>query len=139
MSDKAKPPSNASSNASKSKAPTYISSGQTLDAIPLGVRVNRAVDDIYNFLGLYFTSLIALDPHAAAHNSRFNTRGPGRGTGTTRAASNPSGNSGLYGGGRLGGGSGGGNGPRGGGGGGGNVRRMGTVDDVRVPPCGSCG
>lgn len=128
------------------KAPTYISStGQTLSSLPLSARFNRAADSVYNFLGLYFVSLLALDPYAAAQNSRFNTRGPGRsvpGTGTaaprTTGPSGTGGGSGLFGGGRLGGG--GGAGPRGGGGSsGGAGRRMGTVDDVRGPECGSCG
>lgn len=120
---------------SKTK-PTYISSsGQTLDSIPFGARLNRLSNDIYNFLGLYFVSLLSLDPYTAAQNSRFNTRGPGR---QTQPASRTTGAGvgGLFGGGRLGGGgSGPGSGPSGGSGGG---RRMGTVDDVRGPECGSC-
>lgn len=128
-----------SSNPSKaSKTPTYISSsGQTLTSLPLQARLNRVVDNVYNFLGLYFVSLLSLDPYAAAQNSRFNTRGPGRGPQAARTGGNTTGSgSGLFGGGRLGGGGNSGSGPRGGGGGG---RRMGTVDDVRGPECGSCG
>jgi len=137
MSDKPPTPSANPSAAAKqpSTKPTYISSsGQTLTALPLTARLHRATDTVYNFLGLYFVSLLSLDPYAAAQNSRFNTRGPGRnvsaGAGTGSAA--------RQGGGVLGGGRGvgGGSGPSGGSGGG---RRLATVDDVRGPECGSCG
>ncbi|KAK5937120.1 hypothetical protein PMZ80_010661 [Knufia obscura] len=139
MADKS-PPSAAPSAKPTPKTPTYISSsGQTLDSLPLTARLNRIADNVYNFLGLYFVSLLSLDPYAAAQNSRFNTRGPGRTNTNASAGSAPRQGGGLFGGGRLGGGGSGGSGgagPRGGGGGG---RRMGTVDDVRGPECGSCG
>ena len=110
---------------------------------PLTARLSRAADDIYNFFGLYLVSLFSLDPYTAAQNSQFNTRGRpnsyqdrARWGGVNRTG--------------AGGGGGGGTGgsiPRGGGGGGGSGsgsgsgsgRRMGTVDDVRGPECGSCG
>lgn len=134
--------------------PTYISSsGHTLSSLPLTARLNRAADSLYNFVGLYFVSLLSLDPYSAAQNSRFNTRGPGRNVNAARttSASTNTRSAPLSGGGstRLGGGTAGSGlgGPRGGGSGGASGgagpgtggRRMGTVDDVRGPECGSCG
>jgi len=134
-----KPPTPSANPSATAKQPptkpTYISSsGQTLTALPLTARLHRSVDNIYNFLGLYFVSLLSLDPYAAAQNSRFNTRGPGR---NVNASAGPGSaarqGGGLMGGGRTGGGA---AGPSGGSGGG---RRVRTVDDVRGPECGSCG
>lgn len=141
MADKPSPAATPSTKPS-SKKPTYISSsGQTLDSLPLTARLNRIADSAYNFLGLYFVSLLSLDPYTAAQNSRFNTRGPGRNVNANtnaaaRSAPRQGGGGsggGLFGGGRLGGGGG------GGGAGNGAGRRMGTVNDVRGPECGSCG
>ena len=115
---------------------------------PLSARFTRTVDDIYNFVGLYLVSLLSLDPYTAAQNSQFNTRGRPNayqdrsrwGGGVNRTG----GVGGLAGGGAAprGGGGGGGGGGSGGGkgfGGGGPGRRIGTVEDVRAPECGSCG
>ncbi|OJJ34184.1 hypothetical protein ASPWEDRAFT_42107 [Aspergillus wentii DTO 134E9] len=63
-----------------------------------------------------------LDPYAAAQNSQFNISNPGN-----RSSARP----------RWGGGSSG-SGGGGGGGGGFGPRRVGRVDDVRGPECGSC-
>jgi hypothetical protein len=122
---------------------TYVSSsGNLLETPPLAARISRLSDDIYNFLGLYFVSLFSLDPYAAAQASQFNTRARGPnayqdrarwGSGANRSGGGGSGGSGL------GGGRGGGGGSGGGFGGAGSGRRMGTVDDVRGPECGSCG
>lgn len=79
---------------------------------------------------------IQLDPYTAAQNSRFNIQ-------NTRASAVPRRSGGSGG---LGGGSGSGKGDGGGGGGGGPGsfggggpgRRIGRVDDVRAPECGSC-
>jgi uncharacterized membrane protein YgcG len=95
---------------------------------PLSARLSRFSSDVYNFLGLYFVSLFSLDPYTAAQNSQFNTRGrPNAYQERPRWAGGSS---------RLGGAGG---GPSGGGGGGSSGRRMGGIDDVRAPECGSCG
>ncbi|KIW96360.1 uncharacterized protein Z519_03429 [Cladophialophora bantiana CBS 173.52] len=136
------PSSNNKKSSSRGTANYISSSGHVLETPPLSARLSRLSDDVYNFLGLYFVSLFSLDPYTAAQNSQFNTRGrpnayqerPRWGGASTR----------------LGGGAGaGGGGPgsswgRGGGGGGsgsgsGGLRRMGGIDDVRAPECGSCG
>ncbi|KIW73671.1 hypothetical protein PV04_01769 [Phialophora macrospora] len=118
-------PPSASANKPPSK-PAYISSsGHVLESPPLTARLSRFSSDVYNFLGLYFVSLFSLDPYAAAQNSQFNTRSrPNAHQQRPRWAGGS---------GRLGGG-----GPSSGGGGGGG-RRMGGIDDVRAPECGSCG
>ncbi|KAI1611275.1 hypothetical protein EDD37DRAFT_650948 [Exophiala viscosa] len=132
--DKANPPKKPATTSS------YISSsGHVLDTPPVSARISRLGDNIYNFLGLYFVSLFSLDPYTAAQNSRFNSRGRPNayqerarwgganragGVGAGPGGSGPSG-------GRGGGGS--------GFGGSGSGRRMGGVDDVRAPECGSCG
>ena len=147
MTDKTPPsqPPTSSSKGSTSKIPpAYISSsGQTLTSLPLSARLNRFADNIYNFLGLYLVSLLSLDPYTAAQSSRFNTRGPGRNSGNNSTSTSSGSGNGIWGGGRVGGNPGSGNnGPQGGGGGAGGGaggRRVGTVDDVRGPECGSCG
>ena len=100
---------------------------------PLIARLSRFSSDMYDFLGLYFVSLFSLDPYTAAQNSNFNTRGrPNAYQERSRWGSSN----------RLGGGGGGGGGAGGGGGNGGGgpaPRRMGGIDDVRGPECGSCG
>lgn len=104
---------------------------------PLSARFARLTDSIYNFIGLYIVSLFSLDPYTAAQNSHFNVVGRpnsyqerSRWGGVNRTG----GNGGSGGGGGWGSGS----DRRGPGGGGGPSRRLGTVDDVRGPECGSC-
>lgn len=139
-----KPVSNASAPRAKSPLANVSSSGQTIGSVPLTTRLNRTVDTWYNFFGLYIVSLLSLDPYSAAQNSRFNTRGPGRPVQTSantagRPGGPSTGTSSWFGGGRTGGSGPGTGGGAGGGTGGGSGRRMGTVDDVRGPECGSCG
>ncbi|KAF7591857.1 hypothetical protein BBP40_001054 [Aspergillus hancockii] len=55
-----------------SKPTTYLSNGQVVGSPPLWIRINRFIDNVYLFLGLYFVSLFSLDPYAAAQNSQFN-------------------------------------------------------------------
>ncbi|KAK4942770.1 hypothetical protein LTR10_017530 [Elasticomyces elasticus] len=115
-------------------ASSYVSSsGHILETPPVSARISRLGDNIYNFLGLYFVSLFSLDPYTAAQNSRFNLRGrPNAYQERTRwGSANRNGGAGANPGGRGGGSSGfGGTGPG---------RRMGGIDDVRGPECGSCG
>ena len=118
----------------------YILETNKLSRPPLTARISRFSDSVYNFVGLYFVSLFSLDPYTAAQNSSFNTRGRGnayqeraRWGGVNRIGGG--GGSGGSGGSDSRGGGGGGAGF----GGGGSGRRMGTVDDVRGPECGSCG
>ncbi|KEF58659.1 uncharacterized protein A1O9_06585 [Exophiala aquamarina CBS 119918] len=138
--DKKSPTSTSSSSGS---AKYISSSGHVLETPPLSARFTRTFDDIYNFLGLYIVSLLSLDPYTAAQNSQFNTRGrPNAYQDRTRWAGGVN---------RTGGGAAAGAAPRGGGGGGGGAggsngfggggpgRRIGTVEDVRAPECGSCG
>ncbi|KIW78975.1 hypothetical protein Z517_08815 [Fonsecaea pedrosoi CBS 271.37] len=137
-----KPPPSAKPSPSQGKANYVSSSGHVLERPPLSARISRFSDDLYNFLGLYLVSLFSLDPYTAAQNSQFNTRGrpnayqdrPRWGAGSTTR---------LGGGGGSGGGGSGGSWGRGGGGGAGGPgsgpRRMGGIDDVRGPECGSCG
>lgn len=80
-----------------------------------------------------------MDPYTAAQNSQFNTRGRpnayqdrARWGGVNRTG-------GAAGGGAAGPRGGGGAGGSNGFGGGGAGRRIGTVEDVRGPECGSCG
>lgn len=89
-------------------------------------------------------SLFSLDPYTAAQNSQFNTRGRPNayqdrarwgGVNRTGGAAGGAAPRGGGGGGSGGGGAGGANGF----GGGGPGRRIGTVEDVRAPECGSCG
>ncbi|KAF3930226.1 hypothetical protein ABW20_dc0104025 [Dactylellina cionopaga] len=92
-----------------------------LPSPPIGARITRFSESAIQFLGLYFVSLLSFDPSAAAEASSFATQnnasmqGNSRGNGTTGF-----------------GGSGGRPDPRGGG------RRLGTIDSVRAPECGSC-
>ena len=103
---------------------------------PLSARFARLTDSIYNFIGLYIVSLFSLDPYSAAQNSQFNVIGrPNTYQERLRwGGVNRTGNGGWGGGGGWGSGS----DRRGPGGGGGPSRRLGTVDDVRGPECGSC-
>ncbi|EON67643.1 hypothetical protein W97_06786 [Coniosporium apollinis CBS 100218] len=91
------------------------------------------------FVMLYLTTLFSLDAYTAAANSPYSRR--------NRPSNNPRsswgrsvGRGGGSGGGGYGGGGGGG-GPGGPGGSGGSnyPRKLGQVDDVRGPECGSCG
>ncbi|KNG83108.1 siroheme synthase [Aspergillus nomiae NRRL 13137] len=43
-----------------SKPQTYLSNGQVLGSPPLWVRINRFIENIYLFLGLYFVSLFSV-------------------------------------------------------------------------------
>ncbi|KAJ4518462.1 hypothetical protein HRR80_004626 [Exophiala dermatitidis] len=130
MADK-KPTSTAPGGSSGAGKPKYISSsGHVLESPPLTARISRFSHDVYNFFGLYLVSLFSLDPYAAAEGSRFNTRQRRPNTNTnTRTAPRGGGGFGFGFGGRA----------SGRGSGGGSGRRMGTVDDVRGPECGSCG
>ncbi|ETI27885.1 hypothetical protein G647_00334 [Cladophialophora carrionii CBS 160.54] len=128
-----KPPSSAANK--PPVKPAYVSSsGHVLESPPFSARLSRFSSDVYNFLGLYFVSLFSLDPYTAAQNSQFNTRGRPN---AHQARPTWGGGLGRLGGGTPGGGAGGGS--RGGGGSNGSGRRMGGIDDVRAPECGSCG
>ncbi|KAI9858764.1 MAG: hypothetical protein M1824_004184 [Vezdaea acicularis] len=107
---------------------TYISEGRVLSAPPLSVRLRTAGINAYNILGLYVTTLFALDPYNAAADSRFSVTNR---SATALARDAPRG--------AAGGRGSGGNGPYGGGNGSGGGRKLGTVDDVRGPECKSCG
>ncbi|KAE8378550.1 hypothetical protein BDV26DRAFT_261360 [Aspergillus bertholletiae] len=109
-----------------SKPKTYLSNGQVLGSPPLWVRINRLIENIYLFLGLYFVSLFSFDPYTAAQNSQFNVTRP-QNHPNTRPRWGGSGGSGGDGGG------GGGGGP-----GGFGPRKIGRVDDIRGPECKSC-
>ncbi|KAJ5819842.1 hypothetical protein N7474_005433 [Penicillium riverlandense] len=116
----------------KPKTP-YFSNGQALQSPPLTVRASRFAESVYNFLGLYVVSFFSLDPYAAAQNSQFNIHRP-RTSATPRSRwGGGSSSSSFWGPGGGGGGGGGGSGP-----GSGPGRRIGRVDDVRGPECGSC-
>ncbi|KKZ60575.1 hypothetical protein EMCG_04752 [[Emmonsia] crescens] len=97
----------------------YLSSGHMLERPPISARVRYFIDDLYIFFGLYIVSFFSLNASLAAQNSQFNVQNhfniwPG--------------------------GLGGGPGKRpGGGGGGGPTRRIGRIDDIRGPECGSGG
>ncbi|KAF2150451.1 hypothetical protein K461DRAFT_280455 [Myriangium duriaei CBS 260.36] len=131
-------------NAAKKPAPggtAYFSNGRALDSLPLTVRAKKALCVVYCFIGLYLTTLFSFDPTTAARASPFavQNRSPAavRGGHFPKAPKPKF----FFGG---GGGSGGGD-PRGPGGGPGGAggfpgakRRLGTVDSVRGPECGSC-
>ncbi|OQE26766.1 hypothetical protein PENSTE_c005G01865 [Penicillium steckii] len=102
---------------------TYFSNGQALERPPLSVRVSRFFNDAYSFVGLYAVSLFSLDPYGAAQQSQFNIH-RARTTSGNRARG---GGSGFYGGGESGPGY---DYP--------GCTRIGRVDDVRGPECGSC-
>ncbi|KIV88141.1 hypothetical protein, variant [Exophiala mesophila] len=134
MSSHSDPSQKPASTPSKPAAARYISSsGHILETPPLSARLSRFSTDVYNFLGLYIVSLFSLDPYTAAQTSSFNTSGPGRGSGVQSRArwgsAGPATRNGNTGG-RPGAGS---------GGGGGTGRRLGQVNDIREPECGSCG
>ncbi|KAJ5692398.1 hypothetical protein N7462_001821 [Penicillium macrosclerotiorum] len=103
---------------------TYFSNGQALQSPPLTVRLNRFVENVYLFVGLYFVSLMSFEPYAAAQSSQFNiyNRNTASGTRSSWGARTSSSSHGA------------------GGGGGGRVGgpRIGRVDDVRGPECRSC-
>ncbi|KAK6341894.1 hypothetical protein TWF730_001380 [Orbilia blumenaviensis] len=104
----------------------YLSSGQVMQSPPLTARITRFSETAIQFIGLYFVTLLSFDSYASAESSSFATHNnaalQGNGAG--------SGGSGFGGG--SGGGSGGRSDPRGPG------RRLGTIDAVRAPECGSC-
>ncbi|KAL4953238.1 hypothetical protein BDW69DRAFT_165820 [Aspergillus filifer] len=117
---------------SSAKPAVYLHNGQILQAPPVSVQIRRFVENIYLFLGLYFTSFFALDPYAAAQASPFNV---------TRAGNKDNTRSrwGGFGGPRGGGGGGGGGGPGGGGGFGSfGSGKFGRVDDIQRSCKGSC-
>ncbi|KAL4805514.1 hypothetical protein BDV18DRAFT_141104 [Aspergillus unguis] len=110
-----------------SKPGVYLHNGQILQAPPVSVQIRRFMENIYLFLGLYFTSLFALDPYDAAAGSPFNI---------TRAGNNN--NTRPRWGGSAGGPRGGGGGGPGGGGGFGSFGsgKFGRTDDVQA--CKTC-
>ncbi|KAJ5404610.1 hypothetical protein N7509_004481 [Penicillium cosmopolitanum] len=112
---------------------TYFSNGQALERPPFTVRVSRFFNDAYSFIGLYTVSLFSLDPYGAAQNSQFNIHRP-----STNSGLRGRGPSSYFGGGGGGGGGDSGPGYDYGSGCGGGARRIGRVDDVRGPECGSC-
>ncbi|PYH44898.1 uncharacterized protein BP01DRAFT_320200 [Aspergillus saccharolyticus JOP 1030-1] len=111
---------------------TYVSGGRVLGSPPLSLRVYRFLESIYMFVGLYLVSLFSTDPYTAAQNSRFNIHRAGKSDGSGRTSG-----WGFGFGGSGGGGGGGGGGP-GRGPGGFGPRKLGRVDDIRGPECGSC-
>ncbi|BCS22895.1 uncharacterized protein APUU_31120S [Aspergillus puulaauensis] len=119
----------ASSKAS-SKPGVYLHNGQILQSPPVSVQIRRFMENIYLFLGLYFTSFFALDPYEAAQNSSFNV---------TRAGNKDNTRSRWNGLGGPRGGGGGGGGPGGGGGFGSfGSGKFGKVDDIQGSCKGSC-
>ncbi|KAG8624408.1 hypothetical protein KVT40_007475 [Elsinoe batatas] len=139
-----KPLSSPSSSSNPPPKPTYFSNGRALSSPPLSARAKSLLSTIYCFIGLYLTTLFSLDSTAAAQGSPF---AKSRGGGTQGRGSFPkptfwggSGGGGGDGRGPGGGGSGGSGGGKGwfGGAGGGGGRKLGTVDGVRGPECGSC-
>ncbi|KAK2808212.1 hypothetical protein FQN50_004953 [Emmonsiellopsis sp. PD_5] len=113
----------------------YVSNGHMLQSPPISARIRNLIDGLYIFFGLYFVSFFTLRASEAARNSQFNIQ-----YSRNSQANRPrwGGSTGSGGGGD--GGSGGfGKRPGGGGGGsGGPSRRIGRVDDIRAPECGSC-
>ncbi|EPS26909.1 hypothetical protein POX_g08791 [Penicillium oxalicum] len=108
---------------SQKSAPAYVSNGQTLSSPPLTVRLNRFVESVYLFLGLYFVSLFSFDANASAQSSQFNIHNRNSvSRGTSSWGSRAGGSSGPA-------------SRRGGNGGG---PRLGRVDDIRGPECKSC-
>ncbi|KAL2001176.1 hypothetical protein VTN02DRAFT_2141 [Thermoascus thermophilus] len=104
----------------------YVSNGRVLQSLPLSTRITRFFDNVYFFLGLYFVSLLSLDPYTAAQNSKFNIS-RSKNTQDTRP--------------RWGGSSynSGGGGPGGGPSSSGREpKRIGRVDDIRGAECDSC-
>ncbi|KAL2816874.1 hypothetical protein BJX63DRAFT_386468 [Aspergillus granulosus] len=101
----------------------YLHNGQILQAPPLSVQIRRFIENIYLFLGLYFTSFFSLDPYAAAENSPFNiTRSSNQSNSKPRWSSSGA---------PRGGGGGGGGGPGGPGGFGSfGSSKFGRVDDI---------
>ncbi|KAL2009141.1 hypothetical protein VTN00DRAFT_7335 [Thermoascus crustaceus] len=104
----------------------YVSNGKVLQSPPFSTRIIRFFENVYLFLGLYFVSLLSLDPYTAAQNSKFNISRSKNAHDTRPRWGGSSYNSG-------GGGPGG--GPSGSGRG---QKRIGRVDDIRGPECGSC-
>ncbi|KAK6353367.1 hypothetical protein TWF696_005335 [Orbilia brochopaga] len=113
------------SNPSGSKN-SYVANGQVLSSPPFTSRITRFSESVIQFLGLYTVSLLSFDPYASAEASSFATQNNSAMQGTSRG----NGHSGFGGSTRQD--------PRGGGGGGGG-QRLGTIDSVRGPECGSCG
>ncbi|GAM87131.1 hypothetical protein ANO11243_051520 [Dothideomycetidae sp. 11243] len=125
--------------AKKPGAPStpYFHNGRALASAPLTVQLYKFLCTAYCFIGLYLTTLFSFDPTESARSSPFALRN--RSPDDVRRGKFPQPK--FFGGG--GGGGGGkpdGRGPGGGGGGGGRPvgKRIGTVDQVRGPECGSC-
>ncbi|PGH10560.1 hypothetical protein AJ79_05382 [Helicocarpus griseus UAMH5409] len=115
----------------------YLSNGHMLERPPISARIRYLIDDLYIFFGLYIVSFFALNASTAAQNSQFNIQN----TSNTQIHRPRWGGS-RGGGGGWGGPGGPGNGPGGpgkrpGGGGSGGGPRIGRVDDIRGPECGS--
>ncbi|KAF4548550.1 Hypothetical protein D9617_27g045170 [Elsinoe fawcettii] len=141
-----KPTPSSSSTPAK---PTYFSNGRALSGPPLTVRIKTFLSIAYCFIGLYLTTLFTLDSTAAAAQSPFAVQNRPR-----HQAKSGFPKPGFFGGGGGGGGGGNGRGPGGGGSGGtggagggasgggsragSGGKRLGRVDDVRGPECGSC-
>ncbi|EPS36835.1 hypothetical protein H072_9613 [Dactylellina haptotyla CBS 200.50] len=116
----------APNNNTNKSGNTYLSSGQVLTSPPLTARITRFSESAIQFFGLYFVSLLSFDAYSAAENSSFATQ---NNTSMQGSGARTSGGSTGFGGGS---GSGGRPDPRGPG------QRLGTIDQVRGPECGSC-
>ncbi|KAL3471321.1 hypothetical protein BJX99DRAFT_237867 [Aspergillus californicus] len=115
------------------KPSVYLHNGQILQAPPISVKMRHFFENIYLFLGLYFTSFFALDPFVAAENSSFNITNFNNRSNTKSRWAGP-------GGARGGGGGGGGGGPGGSGGFGSfGSGKFSRVDDINGQCKGSCG
>ncbi|EEH23508.1 hypothetical protein PABG_05719 [Paracoccidioides brasiliensis Pb03] len=115
----------------------YISSGHMLERPPISARIRYFIDDLYIFLGLYVVSFFSLNASLAAQNSQFNVQNINNTQLHRPRWGSSTGGSGGGGGG--GGGGPGGPGKRLGGSGAGLTKRIGRVDDIRGPECGSGG
>ncbi|EQL36611.1 hypothetical protein BDFG_01980 [Blastomyces dermatitidis ATCC 26199] len=131
---------NEDKTARMSSPKPYLSNGRMLESPPISARIRYFIDDLYIFFGLYIVSLFALNASSAARSSQFNIQNiDNTQIHRSRWGSSRGGGGGGGGGGGPGG-PGGGPGKRpGGGGGGGPTRRIGRVDDIRGPECGSGG
>ncbi|KAK6496399.1 hypothetical protein TWF481_002419 [Arthrobotrys musiformis] len=101
----------------------YIANGQTMQSPPLTTRLTRFSESAIQFIGLYFVTLLSFDSYGSAESSSFATQNnaalQGNGSSSSGGTTGFGGNAGRP-------------DPRGPG------RRLGTVDSVRGPECGSC-
>ncbi|KAF3917303.1 hypothetical protein AA313_de0208268 [Arthrobotrys entomopaga] len=113
------------SNPNNKTPGTYLHNGQVMNSPPLSARITRLSESAIQFVSLYFVSLLSFDPYAAAESSSFATQ---NNTAMQGSGARSSGGTTGFGGsaGRPGSDS---RGPG---------RRLGTVDQVRGPECGSC-